>query len=318
MMRRKDKVFIIILNWNNEPDTSECLESALQIVYSNYKIVLIDNGSTDNSFELIMKKYAANGKISLLRNNKNLGYTGGNNLGIKYALDNGADYVLVLNNDTVVDKNLIDELSKPFKMQENLAVTTPKIYFYSKRDVLWSAGGEFDSKELIVTMNGFNQYDSDKYNYEQDCTFTTGAAMFIKASVLEKVGAFDEALFHSGEDLDLSLRITQSGYGMKYVPSAVLWHKVMASSGKGEEMSPLGAYYEYRNKLIVLSRYGHLKSFRSKIIITRRYCKAFLSFLIKKKRLKIAEAMCFSIIDFICGRHGKLSYIYMEKRWRKN
>lgn len=135
---------------------------------------------------------------------------------------------------------------------------------------------------------------------------------------MTKMGDFDEALFHSGEDLDLSLRITQAGYKIRYVPSAKLWHKVMASSGRGGEMSPLGAYYEYRNRLIVLSRYGYLKSLKSKSIIVRKYCKAILSFLIKKRNLKVAEAICFGIIDFMRGQYGKLSHVYMEKRWRKS
>ncbi len=300
-------VFIVILSWNNYQDTKECLDSVLNIRYSNFTIVLVDNGSTDNSINLLKEKYSGYKSIHFIENKNNQGFTGGNNRGIEYALSNQADFVCLLNNDTIVQEDFLKELIKPFYPENNLAITTPKIYCYYRPKIIWSAGGEFNYKEVRVVMNGCNQVDYAGFNIKKDCSFATGCAVLIRSNVFMKIGLFDETLFHSAEDLDFCLRVKASGYRITYCPSSHIWHKVMASTGKNGNLSPLGVYYEYRNLLFVLNKFEHLKPIKNKIMITLRYFKALLVYSIKRREFLIFLAICFSIRDFFINRKGEAS-----------
>src|SRR3989339_346256 len=138
----KPLVYILILNWNGKEDTLECLSSLKKIDYPNYKTIVIDNGSTDDSVKIINKKYP---KIKIIENKKNLGYAEGNNVGIRYALKNKADYVLILNNDTIVDKKFLTELVKVGESNEKVGIVGPNVYcyFFQAEDGIrdWSVTG---------------------------------------------------------------------------------------------------------------------------------------------------------------------------------
>lgn len=306
------KIFIVVLNWNRKDDTTQCLESIGKLQISNYKlqIVVVDNASTDGSVKVIQKSKIKdqneNLKLKIIQNKENLGFAGGNNVGIKYALKNGADFVLVLNNDTLVDKNLLVYLIKAAEKYKNAGIFSPKIYFapgfefhkkrYSEKDsgkVIWYAGGIIDGDNVLGSNRGVDEVDDSQYDNIQETDFATGACMFIKREVLEKAGLFDEKYFMYLEDADLSQRIKRHGWRVLFVPDAKLWHKVAQSSSIG---SDLNDYFITRNRLLFGMRYAPL---RAKFALFRESLKLLLSGRKWQKR---------GVLDFYLSRFRKGSF----------
>ncbi|MBI4033340.1 MAG: glycosyltransferase family 2 protein, partial [Candidatus Blackburnbacteria bacterium] len=243
------QVSVVVLNWNGKEDTIECLESLKKLRIKNFKCqtVVVDNGSSDNSVREIRERYK---DVVVLENKKNLGFAGGNNVGIKFALKKGADFVLILNNDTIVDRDLVGGLLKSAKRHRKGGIISPKIYFapkfefhkerYSERvrgRVLWYAGGTFDWENVLGSNRGVDEVDRGQYDKTQETDFATGACMLIKSEVLEKVGLFDERYFMYLEDVDLCQRAREAGWKIMYVPSSYLWLKVARSSGIGSQLN---------------------------------------------------------------------------------
>ena len=261
------KVFVVILNWNRPDDTVECLESInrLSVVGYQLSVVVVDNASSDDSIEKIQNDKL---KFKIIENKENLGFAGGNNVGIKYAIKNGADYVMVLNNDTIVHPDLVLRIIEATKKHSNFGVASPKIYFerefefhkerYKKDDlgkVIWYAGGQIDWDNVYGKTRGVDEVDKGRYDEVEETDFATGTCMFLSRKALEKVGLFDEKYFMYYEDTDLSLRIKKAGFKVLYIPKAVVWHKVAQSSGIG---SKLNDYFTTRNRLLFGMRYARL------------------------------------------------------------
>ncbi len=265
------KVFIIILNWNRPNDTLDCLESLKKLNVDGFtlKVVLVDNGSSDDSVKQFKKYNSGNLELKLIENKDNHGFAAGNNVGIAYALDKGADYLFILNNDTIVDKNIIIEFLAAAKKYSDSGMFTPKIYFakgfefhkkYKKSDlgkVLWSAGGSIDWNNVYATNKSVDEVDRGQYSRDLQTDFATGAAMFVRADVIQKYGAFDERYFMYLEDVDLCERYKKDGGKIMYVYKAVLWHKVAQSSAIG---SDLNDYYITRNRLLFGMGYASWKT----------------------------------------------------------
>ena len=281
-----NKVFIVILNWNKPKLTIDCVQSVLKsrVQGVECKIVIVDNGSTDNSLEEF-RKLISNKKfqIKVVGTGSNLGFAGGNNFGIKYALENGATHVLVLNNDTLVDGGLVSEMMKTMEFDPGIGIVSPKIYFakgfefhkdrYKKNQlgkVLWYAGGKMDWKNVIGTNRGVDEVDKGQYQRLSEIDFATGACMMARVKALKEVGLFDEKYFMYLEDADLSQRIKTKGWKVVYEPKAKLWHKVAQSSGIG---SNLNDYYISRNRLLFGFKFASL---RTKIALLRESLRIFI------------------------------------------
>jgi len=254
------KVFIVVLNWNGYKDTIECLKS-LEKIPEKIEIVVVDNASTDDSVEKL-KKLA-----EVIENKSNLGFSGGNNVGIKYALENGADFVMIINNDTLVDKNIISEFLRSANKNKDVGIFSPKIYFakgfeyhkkrYKEQDlgkVIWYAGGEIDWENVYGKNFGVDEVDKGQFEKDKEIDFATGACMFVRSEVFKQIGMFDERYL---EDADLSLRSKKAGYKILFVSKTMLWHKVSQSSGIG---SDLNDYFITRNRLIFGIAYAPLHS----------------------------------------------------------
>ncbi len=265
------KVTIVILNWNGWKDTIPCLESLQHINTKDAQvdIIVVDNASSDDSVKKITS-FKSKIPLSLIQAKQNLGFAGGNNLGLKEALKKDTDFVCILNNDTVVDKNVIYEFLKAAKDSSDTGVFTPKIFFaegyefhkdrYTKKDlgkVIWSVGGSIDWANVYGSNIGVDEVDHGQYETARTVDFATGACMFIPTNVLKKTGLFDEKYYLYLEDVDISIRIKNSGLKIQYVPQAVVWHKVSQSSAIG---SGLNDYFITRNRLLFGMRYASVRA----------------------------------------------------------
>lgn len=273
-------IAIVILNFNGEKDTLECLKSIDKLETDGFELltIVVDNGST-KTFSF------GNFQFKLIRNKYNLGFSGGNNVGIRYALKNNVDYICILNNDTIVDKSLVLELLKLAQSDESIGIVAPKIYFAKgyefhknryeeseKGKVIWYAGGVMDWRNVIGVHRGVDEVDHGQYEKVQETDFASGCCMFVKSEVFQKIGFFDEKYFLYYEDNDLSQRAKREGFRIVYSPKAVLWHKNAGSAGgSGSELQD---YYITRNRLLFGMRYA---PFRSKISLIKESIALFFS-----------------------------------------
>jgi GT2 family glycosyltransferase len=245
-------VYCVILNLNGRALLLETLESVLQMPYRNCRIVVADNGSTDGSLEGVRTLYP---EVDIIENGRNLGFGEGNNAGMRYALERGADWVFLLNNDITVDRNLLTELMRVSVTDQNIGMLCPKIYYASEPGKLWYAGGRVNFWTGQVSHRGIREIDRDQYNSVVDTDYVTGCAMLIRRHALETVGMFDPIYYPIyAEDADLSTRFLRAGFRLVYVPSAKLWHKVSAFSGGG--LTPFKTRLKVEHNLIFFRRYA--------------------------------------------------------------
>lgn len=300
-----NKVFVVILNYKGHKDTEDLLESIKMINRRSFylNVVLVDNFPQD-PIKLDEKKYK-DLNLKIIYNKVNLGFSGGNNVGIKYSLENGADYILILNNDTYVDKNFIEELLKSFS-EEGVGVVVPKIYFakgfefhdrYKKEDlgkVIWYAGGGIDWKNVLGFHRGVDEVDKGQYDLTEETELASGCCLMLKKEILEKVKGYNEDYFLYYEDADLSMRIKKLGSKIIYNPNAIIWHKNAQSSGGSG--SNLQDYYISRNRMLFGLKYASL---RAKIALIRESLRILVG---GRKWQKIG------IKDYYFNKLGKGSY----------
>lgn len=245
-------VVIVLVNYNNAADTIECVESLAQITYSNVRTVVVDNGSSDASLEKLTEakqKYS----FELIDAGTNGGFSAGNNIGIVYALEADADYILLLNNDTLVEPDFLTELIKVHGQNSQCDLTIGKIYYAYDRPKLWYAGGTINSRTGRTVHERYGEIDTDLSDREpREVSFATGCCICMKAEVARTVGLLDEDYFLYEEDCDYSLRVAQKGKHIFYVPTSVIYHKVSASTG---EASPSSQYYTARNHMWLIKKH---------------------------------------------------------------
>jgi GT2 family glycosyltransferase len=305
------KVSAIILNWNRANDTLECLDSLQKLIINNFKlkIIVVDNGSTDNSAKKIKKYFTDHQKTNteylLIENENNLGFAAGNNIGINHALKENSNYVMLLNNDTIVDKNLVNTMLKYMQENPRTGLVSPKIYFakgfefhkkYKKSDlgkIIWYAGGRIDWNNIYGSNVGVDEIDKNQYSAATKTDFATGACVFCRAETLKKIGLFNEKYFAYFEDADLSIRASQAGWNVVYYPDTHLWHKVSQSSGIGSELND---YFITRNRLLFGINYASL---RTKLALY----KESIRLLIKGRKWQKQ-----GVKDYYLGRFGKGSW----------
>ena len=248
------KVSVIMLNWNGQEYLEECLKSLVKQSYRNYEAIAVDNDSKDNSIKII-KKFK---KVRLIQNKENFGFAKGNNIGIEKAK---GDYIIVLNNDTKVDKDFIKELVKVAETDENIGMLSCKMLFYDNPKIINSTGLVVYKDGRVIDKN-INK-ENKNLNKIEVVFGPCGGAAFYRKDVLERVKTgedyFDSDFKFYYEDADLAFRIRHSGYKCLFVPKAVVYHKVNASAKK---VSNLGIYYGIRNKVFFI-----MKNFPSRILI---------------------------------------------------
>ncbi|QKZ13394.1 glycosyltransferase family 2 protein [Spirosoma sp. KUDC1026] len=241
-------ISLVTINYNQAEITRQFLESTRSLTYPNVEIIIVDNASQPVLSTCLDASQYPN--LRIIRSERNLGFTGGNNLGIEAA--NG-DFLFIVNNDTELTPTLLDELLEPFRIDPRIGVTCPKIKFYDTPDVLQYAG--YNSMNMYTgtaTPVGLNQPDSGQYDTSGVTNFAHGCAMMVRREVIERVGRFAERFFLYYEELDWSQRIKDAGYLIYYQSSAYILHKESVSVGP---QNPMKTYYLTRNRILYMRRH---------------------------------------------------------------
>ncbi len=298
-----DKAAIVIIHYNGEADTRECINSILinHKKGGKFYTIVVDNSAANKaSFVSDLKKDYPD--LVIIENKINTGFAGGNNIGIRKALDLGCKYILLLNNDTIVSLEMLDKLLAFAQSDDQIGLVSPKIYFAKgyeyhkdrykneeKGRVIWYAGGILDRQNIYASHRGVDEVDHGQYDQTAETDFSVGCCMFINKKTIEQVGLFDERYFLYYEDIDYSERVKRKGMKIIYYPGTFLWHKNASSSGKPG--SKLHIYFQNRNRLYFGFKYASL------------YTKKSL-FLDSLRILKKGSVYSKSVIDYYLGRMG--------------
>jgi GT2 family glycosyltransferase len=307
-------VAIVVLNWNNAPDTTECIASINRVEYDNYTVLVVDNGSTDDSASFLRHTFPA---IELLELGNNLGYAEGNNVGIRHVLRSGPDYVCVLNNDTEIAPDFLQRMVEVSERDAQIGMVGPKMYFFEPPNMVFSAGSTVDWRRGTLVHRGIWQHEKEAHIYtaEEDVDFIIGCGMLVRSKVIERVGLFDPRYYLNFEDVDWAIRIRKGGYKVRYTPRAHLWHKVSASLGRG---SPQNTYYMTRNSLLFFKSHtrGHPK-WRTLSRLAVRNLGHILAWSVKHEnqeaKRKRLYAYMFGLLDATLDRYGEMSETVKRK-----
>ncbi len=302
-------IFTVILNWNQVQLTLACLASLLRSDYQNQKVILVDNGSSDGSPVMIRQRFP---EVVVLENRENLGYSAGNNVGIRYALQQGADLIFLLNNDTEVHPAMLSRLVETANEFPQAGIVGPSMYYFEPQDMLWGGENCIDWRRALAHRKGLGER-IDPAAFENQpalpVDYIDSCAVLIRRQALEKAGCLDERYFINFDDLDLNFRIHQAGFDVLYVPPALMWHKVSAAMGLA---SPATTYYMARNALLFFSTHapgfwkiwdviiifgGHLRTLAAWSLQSR-----YRNELYQRKR----RALWLGLRDFLLGRYGKM------------
>lgn len=262
------KVFVVILHYKGKQLTRQCLLSLQKTKVGDFsfEIIMVDNHSPEPIDEL-KKEFK---KVIFLKNSQNLGFAEGNNVGIREALKRKANYVLLLNNDTTVDRNLLSELFKTSEKDKKIGIVAPKIYFapgyeyhqsrYKPNEqgkVFWYAGGKIDWQNVLCSHRGVDEVDQGQYDKQKETGFVSGCAMLVKRKVFEKIGLFDKNYFLYLEDADFCQRAKRVGFKVIYQPEGKVWH---FNAGSSEVGGPLHDYFLTRNRMLFGLKYASLRA----------------------------------------------------------
>ncbi len=246
-------VYIVILNWNQYDLTRACLRSLAELDYMPYRVLVVDNGSTDGSVHRLRAEFADT--IEVIANPVNLGYSGGNNVGIAHAVNQGADYVLLLNNDTLVyDPRLLSRLIECLQADRQAALVSPSIRYAHAPSRLWYAGAWLD------LWRGWGHYHSEPVSDAvRECGYASGCCVLARASAIKDIGLLRDSYFLTMEDVEWSWRARIAGWRVLYAPGVSLLHEDGASSRDvhhGGVYSPARVYYEHRNAVWFVREYA--------------------------------------------------------------
>ena len=246
---------VVVLNWNGREDTLRCLRSLEPLRQRGAGVVCVDNGSSDGSAAAIRTAFP---HVTLIDAGANLGYAGGNNLGLRHALERGARWVMLVNNDATVAPDVIEGLERAARARPRAGILAGKVYFADRQQTIWFAG------QRVRTLlgysgrpRGYGRPDGPDYRRIEHTGRAVGALMAISREAIETVGLLDEDLFAYVEDVDWALRVREAGFEVVFAPGARAWHAVSRSTG-GAAVSTFPLYYGVRNTIVVCERHRPL------------------------------------------------------------
>jgi GT2 family glycosyltransferase len=221
-------VWVVLVNWNGRAVTLDCLASLHRVRYPGMHVLAVDNGSADGSVEAIRKEYP---DVEVLPLSENRRFAGGNNAGIQKAIAAGAAFVVLLNNDTLVDPDFLSALLGRFHSEERCGMVVPKIYYHHTPDLLWYAGGEISFWTGTMRHRGIREHDHGQYDESGNTGYATGCCILVSRDLIARIGLLDDSFFIYAEDADWSMRARRAGYRIVYEPRARVWHRLSVSAG---------------------------------------------------------------------------------------
>ncbi|KNY29646.1 glycosyltransferase family 2 protein [Pseudobacteroides cellulosolvens] len=301
-MNNNPLVFIIVLNYNGLKDTIECIKSLEQISYKNYKVIVVDNASTDGSEEVLTGKFP---DVIFIKTKENLGYAGGNNIGIKHAMDNNADYICIINNDVVVEQSFLEPIISKMESDKTIGIAGSKVCEYSDRTKIQSTGS-------ILHLSRGNVYQINTGAYSSQVTedlevdYISGSCLVARRKLLENVGLIPEVYFLFYEENEWCLRAWRAGYKVKCICNSEIYHK---GSSTIDKISGIKEYYMIRNNIIFVKRNAPWLTY--KLFISRRMLRMAYNSMIGVLKGKINKN---AIKAFIDGMKYKKGYEGIYKR----
>jgi len=292
------KISIIVLTWNNYQDTKECLTSLKNLDYDNYSVVLIDNGSTDDSFERLKNEFQ-HSKFIFIKNKKNLGYAGGNNIGIKYSLEElNPDFIWILNNDIIVASDSLKILVEALNENSDVGVAGPTIYWSGTKEIMeqYYCLSLFLGRFLVKT--DFDKHEIIKIKNEKG-KYIGGAAIFFRKEALEAIGLIPEEYFMYNEDAAWQENLRKTNWQLIYVGPAKVWHKKSIASGGKKTIMP--DYYDSRNFLYFIKKYYPLWLLYE---IIMSMVNKIMPKILRGERLRLKYVLL-GLKDFFKGKTGK-------------
>jgi len=251
------RVTAVLINFGAPDDTFDCVRSLLAPKYPALRIIVVDNGSPPPARDRLRSGLPAG--VELIQSDRNLGFSAGNNVGIRRALEAGADYVLIINNDATLEEHALRVLVDTAGSEPNLGILSGKILVATDAgptSEVWCAGGSWHPLRATAYATGMGESDRGQYESRGETEFFPGCLWFIPARVLERVGLLDEDFFLYVEDADYCLRVRQAGYRLVYEPRAVCFHKVSRSTWQDRgRASPMVNYYTNRNRFLMARKW---------------------------------------------------------------
>ncbi len=301
-------VSIIILNWNGLEDTVECLQSLRKIDYENYNVTVVDNGSEGKEARVLGERFG--NWVQVIENDRNYGFAEGNNIGMRQALEtSNPKYILLLNNDTIVDPAFLSELVRAAESDPRIGIVGPKIYYYDEPNRIHFAGGAYFRRIGQPFHIGQDEEDEGQYEGTRETGYITACALLIKRAVIEDIGLLDKDYFAYYEDLDWTVKARQRGHRVVFVPGSKVWHRVSSASGIG---TPLYTYFSTRNRILFVRKNATMLDFIFLFLpyfLTVRFVGPLFVFAIRRKWRAI-EAL-------IAGaRDGMLNRLEKAERWK--
>jgi GT2 family glycosyltransferase len=253
---KNPKVFVITLNWNGKKWLNDCLSSVLAMDYPNFEVVMVDNGSMDGSMDLVRDKFP---QVHVVETGRNLGYARGFNAGLQYAAAQGAEYFLIMNNDTVIDSETLSALVKTALKEPKAGFVTGKIYYYDNPRILQTVGKKEDSIRWNGDHIGYGEEDTGQFEEVEERPFIDDIMTLVDSRVYDEVGGYDPQFFLQCEEFDWQVRAKKMGWKFYYTPKAKLWHRVsMSMGGTG---NAIGRYFDTRSHMVVIARHAGLWRF---------------------------------------------------------
>jgi GT2 family glycosyltransferase len=241
-------VVTVILNTNRRDDTLAALDSLEKASYPNHQVIVLDNASTDGSVEAVCSQFP---RVRIIRLDRNLGYAGNNNVGIQAALEADADWIFVLNEDTIVDPDCLAELVEVGENNPKIGIAGPMVFHYDEPGVIQSAGGLLNARYLPIHV-GQNQEDTGQFPEPRSVDWITGCSIFVRRAVLLEIGGLDERFFYYWEETEWCVRARRRGWQIVLAPKAKIWHKGVQ---RNYRPSPNVTYYATRNRLLLMSKH---------------------------------------------------------------
>ena len=297
-------VAVVIVNYKGRDDTLECLASLDHVTYPHYSVIVVDQASNDGTPAAIRAAFPA---TLLLENAINDGFAGGSNRGIRQAMDAGADYVFLLNNDTTVAPDLLDRLVAWMETWPDVGISGPLMLYYSDPKVIWSAGGYISphgGSAMNFQGNEPTPHDAEELGYT-NASFIVGCGLMVRRAVLEQIGLLDEQFFLYYEEADFCARARRAGWKIHTVWAARLWHKVSRSTGTDSELT---LYYMRRNQLLFLERNSRRPTL-ARLTATADSLRLAVVWTVRGERRR-AKVLLRAVGDYWLGRRGKTAFLF--------